>query len=67
MANLTQFSIPAVSPQPDDKQDGGRGLRHIAFDMFARGLGQSDLCLVQGLVLMLVLMLTLFSLDKATT
>ena len=23
------------SPQPDDKQDGRRSVRHIAFDMFA--------------------------------
>ena len=44
MAYLTQFSIPGLPPrQPDDKQDGARSVRHIAFDMFAWGMGQSDL------------------------
>ena len=51
--------------QPVDKQDGGRSFCHIAFDMFAWGLGQSELWLVHSLVLMLVLMLTPFSLVKA--
>ena len=57
------------SPQPNDKQDGGQSVRHIAFDMFAWGLGQSDLWLVHGLVLtcMLVLISIQFSLFKATT
>ena len=27
--------LDTSSPQPDDKQDGGRSVRHIAFDMFA--------------------------------
>ena len=35
MAYLTQFSIPLSFPQLSDKQDGGRFVRHIAFDMFA--------------------------------
>ena len=64
MAYLTQFSIPALLIS-DDKQDNGRSVRHIAFDMFEWGLGQSDLWLVHGLVLMLVLMSTSFSLVKA--
>ena len=57
------------SPRPNDKQDGGQSVRHIAFDMFAWGLGQSDLWLVHGLVLtcMLVLISIRFSLFKATT
>ena len=57
------------SPQPNDKQDGGQSVRHIAFDMFAWGLGQSDLWLVHGLVLtcMLGLISIQFSLFKATT
>ena len=59
--------LDTSSPQPNDKQDGGRSVRHIAFDMFEWGLGQSDLWLVHGLVLMLVLMSTQFSLVKATT
>ena len=54
-------------PQPDGKQDGGRFVRHIAFDMFAWGLGQNDLWMVHGVVLMFVLMSTPFSLVKATT
>ena len=54
-------------PQPNDKQDGRQSVRRIAFDMFAWGLGQSDLWLVHSLVLMLVLMSTQFSLVKATT
>ena len=37
------------------------------FDVFAWGLGQSDLWLFHGLVLMLVLISTRFSLVKATT
>ena len=64
MAYLTQFSIPALLIS-NDKQDGGRSVRHIAFDMFEWGLGQSDLRLVHGLVLMFVLMSTSFSLVKA--
>ena len=32
--------LDTSSPQPDDKQDG---MRHIAFDMFKWGLGQSGL------------------------
>ena len=67
MAYLTQFSIPLSFLQLGDKQDGGRFVCHIAFDMFAWGLGQSGLWLVHGLVLMLVLMSTPFSLVKATT
>ena len=35
-------------------QDDGRSIRHITFDMFAWGLGQSHLSLVHGLLLMLV-------------
>ena len=35
MAYLTQFSIPLSFPQLGDKQDGGRFVRHIAFDMLA--------------------------------
>ena len=54
-------------PQHCDKQDGGRFVRHIAFNMFAWVLGQSGLWLVHDLVLMLVLMSTSFSLVKATT
>ena len=27
--------LDTSSPQPDDKQDGGRSVRYIAFDMFA--------------------------------
>ena len=27
--------LDTSSPQPNDKQDGGRSVRHIAFDMFA--------------------------------
>ena len=53
--------------EPDDKQNGGQSVRHIAFDTFAWGLGQSDLWLVHGLALTLVLMPTQFSLVKATT
>ena len=45
----------------------GTYARHIAFDIFASVLGQSVLRLVQAFVLMLVLMLTWFSLVKATT
>ena len=67
MAYLTQFSIPLSFPQHCDKQDGGRFVRHIAFNMFAWVLGQSGLWLVHDLVLMLVLMSTSFSLVKATT
>ena len=26
--------LDTSSPQPDDKQDGGRSVRHMAFDMF---------------------------------
>ena len=59
--------LDTSSPQSDDKQDGGRFVRHIAFDMLAWGLGQSGLWLVHGIVLMLVLMSTQFSLVKATT
>ena len=44
-----------------------RFVRHIAFEMFAWGLGQSGLWLVRGLVLMLVVMSIPFSLVKATT
>ena len=47
--------LDTSSPQPNGKQDGGRFIRHIAFDMFARGLGQSGLWLAHGKVLMLVL------------
>ena len=40
MQNGTFDSIlDTSSPQPDDKQDGGLLVRHIAFDMFAWGLG----------------------------
>ena len=36
MQNGTFDSIlDTSSPQPDDKQDGGLLVRHIAFDMFA--------------------------------
>ena len=66
MAYLTQFSIPALL-NPDDEHDGAWRIRHIALDMFAWGLGQSDLPLVHSLVLMLVLISTMFSLVKATT
>ena len=45
--------LDTSSPQPNGKQDGGRFIRHIAFDMFAWGLGQSGLWLAHGLVLML--------------
>ena len=38
--------LDTSSPQPDDKQDSGWSVRHIAFDMFAWGLGHSDLWLV---------------------
>ena len=34
MAYLSQI-LDTSSPQPNDKQDGGRSVRHIAFDMFA--------------------------------
>ena len=47
--------LDTSSPQPNGKQDGGRTVRHIAFDMFAWGLGQSGLWLAHGKVLMLVL------------
>ena len=67
MAYLTQFSIPLSFPQLGDKQDGGRFVRHNAFDMFAWGLGQSGLWLVHSIVLMQVRTSTPFSLVKATT
>ena len=35
--------LDTSSPQPDDKQDGTQSIHHIAFYMFARVLGQSDL------------------------
>ena len=41
MAYLTQY-LHTSSPKLDDKQDGGRSVRHIAFDKSAWGLGQSD-------------------------
>ena len=65
MAYLTQFSIPVLLNR-NDKQDGRWRIRHIALDMFAWGLGQSDLPLVHSLVLMLVLISTMFSLVKVT-
>ena len=49
--DLFDSILDTSSPQPDDKQDGARRVRYIAFDMFAWGLGQSDLWLVHGLVL----------------
>ena len=55
--------LDTSSPQPDDKQDGAQSIHHIAFYMFAWVLGQSDLWLVNGLVLML----TPFLVVKATT
>ena len=52
--------LDTSSPKPDDKQDDGRFVRHITYDMFALSLGQSDLRLVHGLALMLVLLSTRF-------
>ena len=59
--------LDTSSLQPIDKQDGGWSICHIAFYTFEWGLCQSDLWLVLSLVLMLVLMLTQFSLVKAMT
>ena len=65
--SIVDSILNTCSPQPDDREDGGQSVHHIAFDLFALGLGQSDLRLVHSLVLMLVLMSTLFSLVKVTT
>ena len=43
MQNGIFDSLLDTSSQPDDKQDGERSICHIAFDMFAQGLGQCDL------------------------
>ena len=66
VAYLTRFSIPALlNPMINKMADKASAVRHMTFDMFAWGLGKSDLWLVHGLVL--VLMSTPFSLVKATT
>ena len=56
--------LDTSSPQANDKQDGGRSVRHIAFDMFAWGLGQSGLHWSTALCLCMCLCRPSFHLSK---